>query len=74
MKYLVVAGALALVAGTANAGDGCFYGNKISAEAENASPIMALTEEAEAERLAKLKLQQEQASLEQLLETPVIHN
>lgn len=76
MKRVIVAtvGTMALVAGSAYAGEGCSYGKHMASEASQA-PVMAAVDEASPELLAKLKAQQEETeALEKLLETPVIYN
>ncbi|MFK7857669.1 MAG: hypothetical protein AB8B64_02535 [Granulosicoccus sp.] len=77
MKRLIViaAGTVALMSGAAYAGGdgGCAYGKHL-ANKEASTPVMAAVDEVEAERLRKLAATEQQASLETLIETPVVHN
>lgn len=76
MKRLIViaAGTVALMSGAAYAGGdgGCAYSKHLTAEAAQ-SPVMAAVDEAEAERLKRLAIEQ-QASLDALIGKTVIHN
>lgn len=73
MKRLMVvaAGTIALMSGAAYAGgeSGCAYGKHLASETAK-TPVLAAVDEAEAERLDKLKLIEEQAALEM----PIVHN
>ncbi len=77
MKRLiaVAAGTIALMTGAAYAGGdgGCAYSKHLASEAAK-TPVMAAVDESEADRLEKLKAIEEQASLEALIEMPVVHN
>jgi hypothetical protein len=77
MKRLLVvaAGTVALMSGAAYAGGegGCNYGKHLASETAK-TPVMAAVDAAEAERLAKLKAIEEQASLDASFVAPVIHN
>ena len=66
---------MALMSGAAYAGGegGCAYGEHLASESAQ-TPVLAAVDETEAQRLAKLKAIEEQASLENLLKTPVVHN
>lgn len=72
---IVAAGTVALMSGAAYAGGagGCAYGEHLASENAQ-SPVMAAADEVEAQRLKELKAIEEQASLDALLQTPVIHN
>lgn len=78
MKRLIViaAGTVALMSGAAYAGGdgGCAYSKHLAATEATQSPVMSAVEESEAERLKKLAALEAQASLDALIETPVIHN
>ncbi len=72
---IVAAGTVALMSGAAYAGGagGCAYGEHLANKAQ--SPVVAAAaDEVEAERLKELKAIEEQASLDALLQTPVVHN
>ena len=77
MKRLIVvaAGTIALMSGAANAGGdgGCSYSKHMAKQAAS-SPVMAAVDEVKADDVDKLKAIEEQAALEALIETPVIHN
>ncbi len=72
---IVAAGTVALMSGAAYAGGagGCAYGKHL-AEQKAQSPVLAAVDEVEAERLKELKAIEDQASLDTLIQTPVIHN
>lgn len=77
MKRLIVvaAGTIALMSGAAYAGGdgGCAYSKHLASQDAKA-PVMSAVDELEVERLEKLKTLEEQASLDALIEKPVIHN
>jgi len=77
MKRLIVvaAGTIALMSGAAYAGGdgGCAYSKHLASETSQ-SPVMAAADEVEAKRLEKLAAIEKQASLDALIEKPVIHN
>ena len=71
MKRLIVvaAGTIALMSGAAYAGGegGCAYSEHLASETAQ-TPVLAAVDEAEAERLAKLKALEEQQAM------PIVHN
>ena len=77
MKRLIVvaAGTVALMSGAAYAGGagGCAYGEHLASE-QASSPVISSIDEADALLEAKIKAAEQQAALDALLETPVIHN
>ena len=72
-RLLVLAGALSLFSASAVA-EGCNYGNHAAAETDKL-PLMAMVGETEAEFLARLQKQKEQAAAaKELLQLPVTYN
>ncbi|GEM_PF-1158452 len=77
MKRTIVAaaGALALMAGAAHAGGsggGCIYGH--GAEQVADGELELIVDETDPKLLALLKEQEEDAELEKILQSPVLHN
>lgn len=77
MKRLLVvaAGTVALMSGAAYAGGngGCSYSKHLASESSK-TPVIADVTEMDADMIAKLKKIEEQAALDALIATPVIHN
>lgn len=77
MKRLMVvaAGTIALMSGAAYAGGegGCSYGKHLVSDTAK-TPVLAAVDEAEAQRLDKLKLIEGQAALDTAIELPIVHN
>lgn len=72
-RLIVVAGALCFFSASAVAG-GCAYGNHAAADAEKL-PVMAMVGETEAEFLARLQKQREDAAAaKEILELPITYN
>lgn len=80
MKRLIVIAVwtMAMFAGSAYAGgngSGCIYGGEHAySGADEQAPVLAAAEEADPKLLAKLKELENTKPLEELIETPVIHN
>ena len=75
MKRLLVvaAGTIALMSGAAYAEGGCSYGKHLAKETAQ-SPVLAAVDETEAQRLAELKMLEEQAAADAVLEMPIVYN